>query len=66
MEVHADITDVLQVDAFKDAIHASLSDYNEQIEALKTEMSDATRIADALRSVAEAVTVFVLYCGMGS
>ena len=47
--------DMTQVDAFKDAIHASLSDYNEQIEALKTEMSDATRIADALRYAADAV-----------
>ncbi len=37
------------MDAFKDAIHASLSEYNEQIEALKTEMADAMRIADALR-----------------
>ena len=41
--------DFAQVDSFKDAICKSLSEYNEQIETLKTEMADATQIADALR-----------------
>ena len=41
-----------QVDNFKEAICKSLSDYNEQIETLKTEMADATQIADALRCAA--------------
>lgn len=43
--------DFAQVDSFKEAICKSLSEYNEQIENLKTEMADATQIADALRCV---------------
>jgi hypothetical protein len=43
--------DFVQIDNFKDAICASLEDYNNQIEALKGEMEDATAIADALRCV---------------
>ena len=41
--------DFVQIDNFKDAICQSLEDYNTQIAGLKTEMDDATRIADALR-----------------
>ncbi|KAK9814445.1 hypothetical protein WJX72_006013 [[Myrmecia] bisecta] len=41
--------DFVQIDNFKDAICQSLEDYNQQIEHLKGEMEDATRIADALR-----------------
>ena len=44
--------DFVTIDAFKAAICASLEDYNAQIEGLKTEMADSTRIADALRSAA--------------
>jgi len=58
--------DEMQVDAFKDAIHASLSDYNEQIEALKTEMSDATRIADALRSAQRPSLCSALCCALAT
>ena len=43
--------DFVQIDNFKDAICQSLEDYNTQIAGLKTEMDDATRIADALRWV---------------
>ena len=46
--------DFVTIDAFKAAICASLEDYNAQIEGLKTEMADSTRIADALRSAANA------------
>jgi hypothetical protein len=42
--------DFVTIDAFKAAICASLEDYNAQIEGLKSEMADSTRIADALRS----------------
>jgi hypothetical protein len=41
--------DFVTIDAFKAAICASLEDYNAQIERLKFEMADATRMADALR-----------------
>ena len=41
--------DFVQIDAFKEAICQSLEDYNAQIAHLKSEMADATRIADALR-----------------
>lgn len=41
--------DFVTIDAFKAAICASLEDYNAHIERLKFEMSDATRMADALR-----------------
>ncbi|BDA49156.1 Vacuolar protein sorting-associated protein 18 homolog [Coccomyxa sp. Obi] len=41
--------DFVTIDAFKAAICASLEDYNSQIERLKYEMADATRMADALR-----------------
>ncbi|DBA75172.1 hypothetical protein WJX77_011350 [Trebouxia sp. C0004] len=41
--------DFVKIDNFKDAICQSLEDYNKQIDQLKTEMEDATRIADALR-----------------
>ena len=41
--------DFVQIDAFKEAICQSLEDYNHHIDALKAEMADATRIADALR-----------------
>lgn len=41
--------DFVQIDAFKDAICQSLEEYNTQIEGLKSEMDDATRIADSLR-----------------
>ncbi|KAK9832068.1 hypothetical protein WJX81_003754 [Elliptochloris bilobata] len=41
--------DFVTIDAFKAAICASLEDYNSQIERLKGDMADATRIADALR-----------------
>ena len=41
--------DFVTIDAFKAAICASLEDYNSQIERLKFEMADATRMADALR-----------------
>lgn len=41
--------DFVKIDNFKDAICESLEDYNKQIDQLKTEMEDATRIADALR-----------------
>ncbi len=41
--------DFVKIDIFKDAICQSLEDYNKQIDQLKTEMEDATRIADALR-----------------
>lgn len=41
--------DFVTIDAFKAAICASLEEYNAQIEGLKTEMADSTRIADALR-----------------
>lgn len=54
------------MDAFKDAIHASLSDYNEQIEALKTEMSNATRIADALRSAQRPSLCSALCCALAT
>lgn len=43
--------DFVKIDNFKEAICQSLEDYNKQIDQLKTEMEDATRIADALRSV---------------
>ena len=43
--------DFVKIDNFKDAICQSLEDYNKQIDQLKTEMEDATRIADALRCV---------------
>jgi hypothetical protein len=43
--------DFVQIDNFKEAICESLEEYNAQIERLKLEMADATRIADALRSV---------------
>ena len=45
--------DFVTIDAFKAAICASLEDYNAQIEGLKTEMADSTRIADALRCALE-------------
>jgi hypothetical protein len=41
--------DFVTIDAFKAAICASLEDYNSQIERLKGDMADATRIASALR-----------------
>ena len=41
--------DFVKIDDFKEAICQSLEEYNQQIEQLKTEMDDATRIADALR-----------------
>eukprot|EP00884_Botryococcus_braunii_P001644 jgi/Botrbrau1/11480/Bobra.0360s0007.1 len=41
--------DFVQIDNFKEAICESLEEYNAQIERLKMEMADATRIADALR-----------------
>ena len=43
--------DFVTIDAFKAAICSSLEDYNAQIEGLKTEMADSTRIAEALRCV---------------
>lgn len=43
--------DFVKIDNFKEAICQSLEDYNKQIDQLKNEMEDATRIADALRSV---------------
>ena len=45
--------DFVTIDAFKAAICSSLEDYNAQIEGLKTEMADSTRIADALRYILE-------------
>lgn len=44
--------DFVTIDAFKGAICASLEDYKAQIERLKAEMGDATRMADALRCAA--------------
>lgn len=41
--------DFVTIDAFKGAICASLEDYKAQIDRLKAEMGDATRMADALR-----------------
>ena len=41
--------DFVKIDAFKEAICQSLEDYNKQIDQLKSEMEDATQIADALR-----------------
>ncbi|KAL3143378.1 hypothetical protein ABBQ38_002206 [Trebouxia sp. C0009 RCD-2024] len=41
--------DFVKIDNFKEAICQSLEDYNKQIDQLKGEMEDATRIADALR-----------------
>lgn len=41
--------DFARIDAFKGALCEGLADYNAQIQALKAEMEDATRIADALR-----------------
>ena len=41
--------DFVQIDNFKEAICQSLEDYNSQIANLKSEMDDATHIADALR-----------------
>lgn len=46
--------DFVTIDAFKAAICASLEDYNSQIERLKGDMADATRIASALRCGARA------------
>ncbi len=53
--------DFVTIDAFKAAICASLEDYNSQIERLKFEMADATRMADALRCVSFPVCTFLLY-----
>ena len=41
--------DFARIDAFKGALCDGLADYNAQIQGLKTQMEDATRIADALR-----------------
>lgn len=41
--------DFVAIDRFKAAITAALEDYNTQIDQLKQEMHDATRVADALR-----------------
>ena len=41
--------DFVTIDAFREAIHESLEQYSAHIDQLKQEMSDATRIADALR-----------------
>lgn len=41
--------DFARIDAFKDALCDGLADYNTQIQGLRSEMEDATRIADALR-----------------
>ena len=45
--------DFVSISAFKDAICQSLKDYNKQIDQLKTDMEDATRIADAMRQACE-------------
>ena len=55
--------DFVTIDAFKAAICASLEDYNSQIERLKGDMADATRIADALRC-ATCCRSRVLSCGL--
>ena len=54
--------DFVTIDAFKAAICTSLEDYNAQIEGLKTEMADSTRIADALRSAAMPSSRHPLQC----
>lgn len=41
--------DFARIDAFKGALCDGLADYNAQIQGLRAEMEDATRIADALR-----------------
>eukprot|EP00898_Chlorokybus_atmophyticus_P003117 jgi/Chlat1/3806/Chrsp259S03935 len=41
--------DFVLIDDFKDAICASLEEYNRQIEALRAEMDDATRRAETIR-----------------
>ena len=41
--------DFAAIDNFKGAIAAALEDYNAQIETLKQEMVDATRVAEAIR-----------------
>lgn len=52
--------DFVQIDDFKEAICQSLEEYNREIEQLKTEMDDATRIADALRLASLAWTLLCL------
>lgn len=41
--------DFAHIDAFKDALRDGLQQYDAQIQSLRSEMDDATRIADALR-----------------
>ena len=53
--------DFVKIDNFKDAICQSLEDYNKQIDQLKTEMEDATRIADALRCLLFALALLFLH-----
>eukprot|EP00249_Psilotum_nudum_P014604 c24909_g1_i1 orf=639-3668(-) len=48
--------DFALIDDFKEAIAASLEDYNRQIEQLKQEMNDATRGADNIRRDISALT----------
>lgn len=54
--------DFVKIDNFKEAICQSLEDYNKQIDQLKTEMEDATRIADALRYV-QRLSTFAAWLG---
>ncbi len=57
--------DFVTIDAFKAAICSSLEDYNSQIEGLKTEMADSTRIADALRCVLAICAAHIIMCQVG-
>ena len=54
--------DFVRIDAFKGALCDGLADYNAQITALKAEMEDATRIADALRCLTLKHTSHCCYC----
>ena len=52
--------DSARIDDFRDAVCASLEEYNTQIAALRTEMADVTRSADAIRQDIAALSTRVL------
>lgn len=51
--------DFAHIDAFKDALRDGLQQYDAQIQSLRSEMDDATRIADALRYHSSTHTVHI-------
>jgi hypothetical protein len=54
--------DFAHIDAFKGALRDGLQQYDTQIQSLRSEMDEATRIADALRSSSSSFTSRLLPC----